>query len=250
MKIIAYLPCYNEELNIKELIEEWHKHTEPLKTKGYELLIVGIDDCSTDTTKEQISKMVTKYENVFLVEHKTNKGLCGGLNTAIAHFIEHGQQTDYMVLMDGDNTHDPKYIFNMLGKMKNGTESVIASRYCKESKIVGVARHRELLSDLARVYYRCMLRVPKVQDYTCGYRVYAYDGIMRLENRFGKDPIKEQSFACMMELLYKLHLVGVKFDEVGFELRYDYKKGASKMQLFKTMSKSLVTAITLKKFKR
>ncbi len=246
-KIFAILPCYNEALNIGELIDNWYSQKDELFQNGYELKIVGIDDCSTDNTKEVINNKVMQYENVALVPHAENKGLCGGLNTAIEYFLQNGSNEDLMVLMDGDNTHNPKYIHEMVKKLNNeNKDCVIASRYCENSSVVGVANHREFMSDMAKVYYSFMLRVPNVNDYTCGYRVYTYSIIEKLVAKYGKDPIKEKSFACMMELLYKVYTVGAAFGEVGFELRYDNKQGASKMKVIKTMQKSLTTAFLLR----
>ena len=247
--VYAMLPCYNEEENITELIEEWEKQRDMLRQEGYELTIVGIDDCSRDSTKQKMSAMAKKYNNVHIEAHTVNKGLCGGLNTAISYFIKNGGERDLLVLMDGDNTHDPAYVHQMISKVCDDTECVIASRYCSSSQIIGVAKHRIFFSDMARYYYRLILRVPNVQDYTCGYRIYTYAAVQRLLKRFGDDPIKEKSFACMMELLYKLHLVGVRFDEVGFKLRYDQKLGKSKMSVIKTAARSLTTALALRKEK-
>lgn len=238
-KIYVFLPCYNEELNIIDLIESWNKHVTKLQEKGFNLQIFGINDCSKDKTKDKIKEMERKCSNVHLIDHEVNKGLVGGLNTAIETFIKLGKKDDFMVLMDGDNTHDPKYIFDQLEEIQKGYDCVIASRYCKSSDVIGVAAHRVFMSDMAGVYYKLMLNVPNVKDYTCGYRIYTYDIIINLVKNFGKDPIKEKSFACMMEFLYKLHLCGAKFSEVGFQLRYDFKKGESKMKVFKTMKNSL-----------
>ena len=246
-KLFAILPCYNEELNIGELIDKWHARTEELGKSGYELVIVGIDDCSTDNTKKIISDKCKEYNNVILFPHEVNKGLCGGLNSAIGYFLKNGRNDDLMVLMDGDNTHDPKYIHAMLQKLKDGNKDcVIASRYCKDSSVVGVAGHREFMSDMAKLYYSFVLRVPGVRDYTCGYRLYTYSIIEKLVEKYGEDPIVERSFACMMELLYKIYTVGATFDETGFELRYDHKRGQSKMNVIKTMKKSLTTAVKLR----
>lgn len=247
--LLVFLPCYNEELNISDLIEAWIGHTSELSVRGYNLRIYGIDDCSKDFTRQKISMMVEKYGNVSLITHETNKGLSGGLNTAISYFHEKADENSRMVLMDGDNTHDPKYIFKMLETLEKGKDCVIASRYCKESNTVGVALHREFLSDMAKRYYKFVLRVPGVCDYTCGYRIYTYNIIAKLVGKFGSEPVVEKSFACMMELLYKLYLVGAVFGEIGFELRYDYKRGSSKMHVIETMKTSLVTAIKLRKFK-
>ncbi len=250
-RIFAILPCYNEALNISPLIDEWNLQKELLKESGYSLYIVAIDDCSRDNTKEIILEKAKQYDNIFLLPHEVNKGLCGGLNSAISYFLKNGAHDDLMVLMDGDNTHNPMYVHSMLSKMiKENKDCVIASRYCKSSNIVGVAAHREFMSDMAKLYYSFMLRVPDVKDYTCGYRIYNYKIIQALVEKFGAEPIQEKSFACMMEFLYKLYLVGAVFGEVGFELRYDNKKGESKMQVFKTMKKSLSTAAKLRYSKR
>lgn len=246
-KLFAILPCYNEELNIGELIDKWYSQADELKDSGYELVIVGIDDCSTDNTKKIIEDKSKQYSNVFLLPHKVNKGLCGGLNSAIGYFLKNGGKDDLMALMDGDNTHDPKYIHAMLKKLKDGNKDcVIASRYCKDSAVIGVANHREFMSDMAKLYYSFVLKVPGVKDYTCGYRLYTYSIIEKLVEKYGEDPIVEKSFACMMELLYKIYTVGATFDETGFELRYDFKQGQSKMNVIKTMKKSLTTAVKLK----
>ncbi|MBQ6718158.1 MAG: glycosyltransferase [Clostridia bacterium] len=250
-KIYAILPCYNEALNIGDLIDEWNNQKDLLKESGYQLNIVAIDDCSRDNTKQVISQKVDQYENVTLFPHEVNKGLCGGLNSAISYFLKNGCADDFMVLMDGDNTHNPVYVHEMLSKMLNEKKDcVIASRYCKASNVVGVAAHREFMSDMAKYYYSMVLRVPDVKDYTCGYRIYTYGIIKKLVDKFGTEPIVEKSFACMMELLYRLYIVGAKFGETGFELRYDNKKGESKMQVFTTMKKSLTTALKLRRLRK
>ena len=247
-RLFAFLPCYNEEQNIGRLIDEWLEQSKQLKQRGYELAIRPIDDCSKDGTKAVILQKQQEHpESVELIAHEVNKNLCGGLNTSIEYFLKNGKEGDIMGLMDGDATHSPKYVHSMLQKMSDGNlDCVIASRYCSDSKVVGVAAHREFMSDMAKLYYSMVLRVPGVKDYTCGYRIYTLPSVQRLVDRFGHDPIKEKSFACMMELLYKIYLAGGTFGEVGFELRYDFKLGASKMHVLKTMWKSLVTALKLR----
>ena len=48
-----------------------------------------------------------------------------------------------------------------------------------------------------------MMRAPNVKDYTCGYRCYTYDAVDKAIGIYGYDFIKENSFACMIEVLYK-----------------------------------------------
>lgn len=246
--IYVFLPCYNEEQNIGRLIEEWIDQNEALNQRGYTLKLRPIDDKSTDSTKAVIIDKQAKYQDIVeLIAHPVNMNLCGGLNTAIQYFISHAADCDLMCLMDGDDTHHPKYSLAMLESMGNSYDCVIASRYRSGSRIVGLSIARSLISQMARLYYSLMLRVPNVRDYTCGYRIYNYTSISRLTRIYGERPIKEKTFACMMELLYKLFLTGSSFIEVGFVLRYDQKGGESKMRIAKTIKSSLLAPFKLKK---
>ncbi len=245
-KVYAMLPCYNEEENIEKLIVLWNEQRKSILDKGYELVIVGIDDKSTDSTKCIIEKLTKLYENVKLIAHEVNKNLGGGLMTAFEYFNKYGNEGDLCVLMDGDNTHEPKYIVSMIEKIELGADCVIASRYCDSSNVVGVPKNRLFLSDGARLYYKIVLGVKNVEDYTCGYRVYTYNIIDRAIKKYGDKFVEKKTFACMMEALYKLYCIGAKFAEVPFELRYDNKGGTSKMRILRTVKDSLVTALSLR----
>ena len=244
-EIYAILPCYNEEENIALLIKRWNEQREKLNKNEYGLKIVAIDDGSRDNTKKEILQQKEIYDNVDIIIHETNRGLKGGLNSALHYFKDNAKEGDLLVIMDADNTHDPKYVHQMIEKIKGETNCVIASRYRKNAKVIGLDTKRKLMSDFAKIYYSLMLRIPNVKDYTCGYRIYNYNIINNLISKFGENPIKEESFACMMELLYKVYLAGGKFDEVGFELRYDYKKGISKMNVNNTAKRSIISAFKL-----
>ena len=243
------LPCYNEELNIESLILKWEEQRELLSENGYTLNIIVINDCSTDNTAKIAIKYANEIDGVLLINHKSNKGLSGGINTALSFFIENGDEGDLMCFMDGDDTHDPKYIHRMIHEIENSFDCVIASRYCSDSETVGIPKYRELLSNLAKYYYKILLNIPGVKDYTCGYRVYNYNIIKKLVDKFGSEPVKEKSFACMMEFLYKLYVVEAKFNEVGFTLRYDNKEGDSKMNVSNTALNSIKSAVNLKRIR-
>ena len=245
-KLFVFLPCYNEEENIGLLIENWLEQKEKLHDMGFKLIITGIDDKSTDNTKKIIQQYSEKFNCVYLFAHKYNKNLGGGVRTAFELFVRNAQKGDVCVLMDGDNTHDPKYCCEMLDKIKSGKDCVIASRYQHGAKVVGVPKIRVFLSNSAMVIYKIILGVKNVNDYTCGYRAYTYEIIKRANEVYGKDFIKARNFSCMMEVLYKLHCVGAAFDEVPFVLRYDQKMGASKIKVLQTVFDSLYLAIKLR----
>ena len=246
-RIFAMLPCYNEQDDIEALVEKWIEIKDDWKEMGYELSVYCIDDKSTDNTNAVIRKMMEKYpDTVHIIEHEKNKGLGGGLTTAFNFFNDNGHEDDYLVIMDGDNTQDPIHSLKMPEKITDDKFCVIASRYCDESQTKGVSGIRLFMSWGARFFYTITLSVPNVKDYTCGYRLYTYHAITSAIDYYGRSFIERRTFACMMEALYKLSLIGVKFDEVPFELKYHNKQGESKMRIEKTVIDSVGTAISLR----
>ena len=146
--------------------------------------------------------------------------------------------------MDADNTHKPNFVYSMINLQKNeNLDCIIASRYRKGSKIVGVPKIRNFLSFGALLYYSVVLGIKNVRDYTCGYRLYTYDSIFKAFKIYGNNFVTERGFTCMMEVLYKLYKIGASFGEVAFELRYDNKFGNSKMNVFSTIIDSFKQAI-------
>lgn len=246
-KIFVMLPCYNEQEDIESLVEKWVKIKHEWINRGYALFVYCIDDKSTDNTNAVIRRMVEKYPDIInIIEHEVNKGLGGAISTAFSFFNNYGQDGDFLIIMDGDNTHDPIYSLTMPSKITDDKFCVIASRYCNNSETKGVSSIRLFMSWGARFFYTITLSVPNVKDYTCGYRLYTYSAINSAIESYGNSFIERRTFACMMEALYKLSLIGVKFDEVPFELRYDNKQGASKMNIIKTIIDSVGTAISLR----
>lgn len=247
-RLFIYLPCYNEAGNICTLIHDWMAEKDKLASEGYELYILPIDDKSTDNTKEIITELGNEISCVIPIFHQTNRNLGGVVNTAIDDFLQRSQKDDIMGLMDGDNTHKPRFVHSMLDKLSDTTTQhcVIASRYQHGAEIHGLQKSREWFSIFARIYYTAILHVPKVRDYTCGYRLYTKKALTKAKSVYREKLIENRSFACMMELLYKLHRTGCSFDEVPFTLYYDCKEGESKMNLKKTIKDSLLSALQLR----
>ena len=245
--IAAMLPCYNEEPNVRPLVEKWLALVPAFQKEGYELRVFCIDDKSTDQTLAAIRDVAERCpERVRSIAHERNKGLGGALNTAFDTFLAECRPGDVCVLMDGDNTHDPVYSLSMLPLINDGCDCVIASRYCERSRTEGVPGVRLFLSGGARLFYTLLLNIPGVKDYTCGYRMYTYALLQKARQTYGNGLVSRRSFACMMEALYKLSLLGARFGEVPFELRYDHKQGESKMRVLKTVGESIGTAFSLR----
>jgi len=239
--LYVVLPCYNEEENIKELIREWKAQEQKLYHRNIILQLIIVNDGSSDNTLNIVKELEKIMGNLKVLNHEINRGLGEAINTGIAYVISQ-KKKGLLCIMDSDLTHDPHYVYSMLDKLKaEDLHCVIASRYRKGSRVEGLAFIRVFLSYGARVVYTLTLRVPNVRDYTCGYRLYKVDILEALFEKYDGKIVKERSFACMMELLYKLSLEGYNIGEVPFILKYQLKGGQSKMRIFKTVLRSLIT---------
>jgi dolichol-phosphate mannosyltransferase len=137
--------------------------------------------------------------------------------------------------MDADQTHNPDLVPRMVEMIRDGHDVVIASRYRRGSRVVGLSWHRRLGSRGAALLWRCALRLPGVKDYTCGFRAYRVAVLRRAFQDYGDRFVDQQGFQCMPDILLKLRPYNLVFGEVPLILRYDLKRGLSKMRLLKTV---------------
>ena len=246
-KLFIGLPCYNEEKDIDVLLSRLLKEEKKIEEKfKIDVEIFCVNDGSKDSTEKIIKSRIK--DGIELVNHNVNRGLGEAMRTILKFFIKNGHKGDYLVVMDSDNTHNPDYIINMIEKAKKENENIIiASRYQNGASITGLKKYRILLSDCAKLWYSKMLKIPNVMDYTCGYRLYKYEIVLRTYEKYGESMITQTSFACMMEILYKMHLSGAIIGEIPFKLEYNLKEGTSKMKVLKTSINSLITTIRIKK---
>ena len=233
MKITLMMPAYNEEQDlpgllgrIKSALEGW---------ADYRVLVV--DDGSTDRTAAIATEAATRMP-VTLIQHPHNQGLGAAIRTGL-NAAAHGEGV--VVTMDADNSQGPELIRQMLEKIEQGADVVIASRFQPGSQEVGVPPHRKFLSHLSSAGIRILAPYPGARDYTCGFRVYRAEVLRRLIARYGDNFVRENGFSCMLEILLNLRRIGARVAEVPLVLRYDLKEGASKMRIWRTMWRYVVT---------
>lgn len=234
-RVFIVLPAFNEEYRIGTLLE---RIDEVLFDDALEFTVVVIDDGSTDGTAEVIESF-TKEMPVVYRKHERNQGLGttirDGLLTALSIADEH----DIIVTMDSDDTHTPGLILRMVHMIREGYDVVIASRYQPEARVIGVPLLRQILSSGASLMMRLLFPIRGVKDYTCGYRAYQVSVLREAEKKFGERLFDQDGFQCMVDILLKLRRMNVIFGEVPFILRYDFKEGGTKMEVGRTVKKTL-----------
>lgn len=85
------LPCYNEEGQVRETIEQLMRCTYP------EFEVIAINDGSVDRTSVILDELLREYPRLRVIQHARNQGKASALNTA-AILARH----EILVCIDGD----------------------------------------------------------------------------------------------------------------------------------------------------
>jgi dolichol-phosphate mannosyltransferase len=229
-RILVALPAYNEEANVGSLLHRIHG---TLTQAGLAHSIVVVDDGSRDRTPEILSSCAQTLP-LIVETHASNQGLGGALRDALKRASASAAPGDVIVTMDSDESHSPELILPMVKRVQEGCDVVIASRYQPGSRVEGLALHRVWISSLAGVLLRALFPTPGVRDYTCGFRAYRSEALQLAYARYGDSLVDQSGFPCMVDVLLKMRRLPLVFGEVPMRLRYDLKRGASKMRLLQT----------------
>lgn len=236
-KIFYILPTFNEGLNIVPLLKKFNKF---YKKKNITIIIVFIDDGSTDDSIKKIAffrKKINKKIKIKIIKHKKNYGLGVALKTGFNFCFKFANEKDVIVTMDTDNSHTINLSFQMVKKIIfNNNDVVIASRYRENSKTKGLNSLRKTLSIGAALLFKIFFPIENVRDYTSGFRAFRVKKIKNICKKT-KNFFSETGFSASADILLKLYLYKKKlsFHELPINLRYDLKKGKSKMKILRTI---------------
>jgi dolichol-phosphate mannosyltransferase len=234
-KIVIVLPAFNEAATIGRLLT---RIGEAMGEARLRFRVILVDDGSTDGTAE-VAAGFSRAMSLTIRRHEVNQGLGATIRDGLVSAVKVASDGDIIVTMDADDTHAPGLIPRLAAMVREGFDTVIASRYQSGSRIVGVPFHRRLLSRGASLLFRLIHPIKGVRDYTCGFRAYRSDAITRVLSEYGDGFLARDGFECMVDILLKLGKMGMIIGEAPFILRYDRKDGHTKMNVFRTTVRSL-----------
>ena len=225
--IIILLPAYNEEKSFASLMEKLKKTLDILQE---EYKIIVCNDGSSDNTQEILENYAKSF-SLDIINHKLNRGLGESVRDLFEKAAEISSDDDVIIRLDCDDTHEPKYIPSIINKVRSGYDVVIASRFEEGGGQFGVNSYRTFISKCANIFMKLFFPIKGLKEYSCGYRGYNAKKIKKAIRFYKNDfiQLKGLGFTCTLEKLIKLNIIGAKFAEVPFELRYDQKVSDSKM---------------------
>jgi len=232
--IYVALPAYNEEEALPLLLGRLAAVAERHFPDRMQVIVV--DDGSRDRTAEVTRAFAVQSRMpVHLVPHGVNRGLGQAIQTGLRAALDRAGDEDVVVTMDSDDTHIPGLIPRMAQLIEEGNDVVIASRYQPGARMVGIPWHRQMLSKGLSLMFQVVYPIPGARDYSCGYRAYRPSTLRAAYERWGDRFVSERGFACMVDILMKLHMIGALVTEAPMVLRYDRKPGETKMPVRKTI---------------
>jgi|TARA_B110001450_G_C17657550_1_gene495916 dolichol-phosphate mannosyltransferase len=247
--IYYVLPSYNESLNLNKLLSDFKKFFEK---KNITVIVVIVNDGSTDNSVSIINSFIKKNKSknftIKMIEHKKNMGLGRALKTGFEYSFLKGKYNDVIVSMDTDNSHTVSLSYKMAENIFYKKKDIlIASRYQLSSKIKGLNYWRKSLSLGAAILYKIFFPIKNIKDYTSGFRAFRL-GVIKKAWKKNKNFFSEKGFSASADIILKLYIYKkeIAFLEVPINLRYDLKKGDSKMKIFKTIYLNLALIIKRK----
>jgi dolichol-phosphate mannosyltransferase len=225
--IVVLLPAYNEELDLGPLLAKI-RNTMEADDLDYRVLVVN--DGSRDGTREVAARYASTMP-IEVLEHAINRGLWETVRDGFEWAAANTRPGDIVIRMDADDTHDPRYIPDMVRKIEEGYDVVIASRFAPGGGAEGLDAYRTFISRMANLVMKAFFPIRGLKEYSCGYRTYRAGLVQEAIRIFGNGfiDVRGVGFTCTLEKLIKFRMMGARFGEVPFVLRYDQKRGSSKM---------------------
>ena len=218
MKLAVVIPTYNEKETIQILIEKLFSEIKPIVD---ELHVVIIDDSSPDGTANIVTDLSDKFQKISLIQRPTKLGLGAAYKDGFNHVLEK-IDSDLIVQMDADHSHNPSEIATMLQEIE-GYDFVVASRHMPNSSIVGWGVGRQMTHSFAGIIARISARID-IKDSTSGFRMFKRETLQSIEF----DKIESDGFAFQIEMLYQLKQKGFRGLEMP-TIFVNRKSGKSKM---------------------
>ncbi len=209
MNAVVVIPTYNEKDNILPLVEEIFKVAPEIK-------ILIVDDGSPDGTGEIADELGQRYKQVKVLHREKKEGLG---RAYIAGFKEALKMNpDYILQMDADFSHNPKYIPLFLKEIAN-CDIILGSRFLNsKNRPINVST----FSLWANHYVKMILGL-KITDGLGGFKCFH----RRVIEEINLDRFISNGFIFQAEFVYRATKKGFIIKEVPI-IFFPRRAGGSK----------------------
>lgn len=211
-KITILIPCYNESAGIGSVIDGFKTVAET--TPGYDFDIVAVDNNSKDNTAE----VAARHGATVHFEGKKGKG-----NAMRSAFAQISPDTDFVVMLDGDDTYRASEVMRLIEPLEAGYCTVVLG-----SRLKGKMQHdamsafnrfgNHMFTTLARVFYGV-----QATDVLTGYYAWNADAVRKMTPH-----LTSEGFTIEIEMVAKMAKLGESIFSVP--ISYDARAGESNLR--------------------
>lgn len=214
-RTIVLIPTYNEAGNIGEILDAVFAAVPKVR-------VLILDDSSPDGTAAIVRDKQEQYPRLSLLVRTANKGLGKSYQDGFRHVLAAGN-TEVIITMDADFSHDPAEIPPLLQIITEGADAVIGSRHARGGRFPGIPLWRRVLSRGANLYVRQVLSIP-IADCTSGFMAIRFSALAAID----VENVRSEGYGFLFEMKYRLSNAGFTIREhpVAWPQRH---KGISKM---------------------
>jgi dolichol-phosphate mannosyltransferase len=155
---LVCIPTYNERDNLEGIVAA-------VLAADARTEVLVVDDNSPDGTGQLADALASREPRVHVLHREKKEGLGRAYLAAFAWALQHPYQ--YVLEMDADWSHPPRYLTGLLDRAEAGADLVLGSRYVPGGGTVNWGFMRRLISRGGSLYARTVLGLP-VRDLTGG----------------------------------------------------------------------------------
>jgi dolichol-phosphate mannosyltransferase len=222
-RVLVSLATYNEAGNIRDLVTA-------IRSFAPRAEVLIIDDNSPDGTGKIADELAAAAAGIHVIHRAGKQGLGTAVLAAMRFAIE--GKYDYLINMDADFSHPPRFIPDLLRGMDRH-DVMIGSRYVRGGGVEGqFGLKRKFMSSGINTYARLFLGL-KTRDNSGSYRCYRVSKLAETE----LERVRSRGYSFMEEILFWCQEAGCRLGEtpILFENR---RAGSSKIN-----GKEAVTAL-------
>jgi dolichol-phosphate mannosyltransferase len=213
-RALVCIPTYNEADNLEPITQAVLK-AEP------RVDILVVDDNSPDGTGKLADALAAKEPRIRVLHREKKEGLGRAYLAAFRWALAEGYT--YIIEMDADFSHDPRYLPGLLDAAEADADLVLGSRYVTGGGTVNWGIGRKAISRGGSLYARTILGVG-INDLTGGFKCFHRRVLESIE----LDAVKSTGYAFQIELTYRTLKKGFTVREIPIVFE-DRRVGQSKM---------------------
>lgn len=227
-ELSIFFPFWNEEKNIKEVVNEAIPVAEEIADKWE---IIMVDDGSSDNTLKIAKELVKKEKNLKVVTHAPNRGYGAALKDG---FLNSAYK--YIVFTDGDRQFDFSEIKKFIEKI-NKADIVIGYRKKRKDNYV-----RHILMNLLKIWDYVFFGF-YFKDIDCGFKMFKKESIEKLM------PFRSEGAMITTEILAKARRKNLKIEETEvthYKRKYGDQSGGNVFVVIRAILESFILWLDIK----